>query len=93
MHYAYFFGRGARLGDLQLSHSVSHTLWALALVRSRTFGLTVGAEPVSVMAPFADLANHSNSFTCSFRASDDECGPSLLSLFGQRQRAPHECEQ
>eukprot|EP00892_Ulva_mutabilis_P003184 jgi/Ulvmu1/12867/UM098_0052.1 len=80
MHYAYFFGRGACLGDLQLSPSVSHTLWAMALVRSRTFGLTIGAEPVSVMAPFVDLANHSNDFTCSFRESEDEASLELMSF-------------
>lgn len=73
MHYTYFFGRHAQLGALRLTHSFDHTLWAMGLVRSRTFGLTISAEPVSVMAPYLDLANHSDRFTCSFRASDDEC--------------------
>lgn len=77
LHYAYFFGCNARLGELQLSDSVNHTLWAMALVRSRTFGLTIGAEPVSMMAPFLDLANHSNSYSCSFRVSDNECDSPL----------------
>lgn len=73
MHYTYFFGRDAQLGALRLTHSFDHTLWAMGLVRSRTFGLTIAAEPVSVMAPYLDLANHSDPFACSFRASDDEC--------------------
>lgn len=72
LHYAYFFGQDAELGPLRLSHSFEHTLWAMALVRSRTFGLTIAAEPVSVMAPYLDLANHSDNFACSFRASHDE---------------------
>jgi hypothetical protein len=72
-HYEYFFGQNSELGNLELSTSLDQTIWALALVRSRSFGCTIAGEAVTLMAPFLDLANHSEQYTASFRLSKEEC--------------------
>jgi hypothetical protein len=70
-HHDCFFGPTSELGSLGLSGSEQLTLWALGIVRSRTFGVTVDGEAVAVMAPYLDLANHSPEYTGSFRAAPD----------------------
>lgn len=71
-HFSHFFGESATLGCLALSPDLRSTLWALSMVRSRTFGLEVDGEGITIMAPYLDLANHAVNFNASFRLSDDK---------------------
>lgn len=73
MHYRYFFGERAVLGELRLTSSLRHTLWMFSLVRSRSFGDVVDGESLTLMAPFLDLANHADTINGNFRISEDRC--------------------
>lgn len=70
-YYLYFHGKAAVLDSLHLAPSLDHFIWAMSLVRSRSFGTQVGAEGITVMAPFLDLANCSLDHVGSFRAAKD----------------------
>jgi hypothetical protein len=72
-YHSHFYGKDATLDRLKLSPTLEHYIWANSLVRSRSFGLSVNGEAVTIMAPFLDLANHSTDYLGSFRVSKDQC--------------------
>lgn len=49
---------GGALASLKLSVDLSESLWAISMVRSRTFSDDVGGESLTLMVPYCDLANH-----------------------------------
>lgn len=46
-----------RLGRLGLSGDVGDSLWAAAMVRSRTFSDEVAGEGLTLMVPFCDVSS------------------------------------
>eukprot|EP00775_Hariotina_reticulata_P004636 gene4636-4889_t len=77
---AYLAAGSGDLARLQLSSSLQHSLWALSMVRSRTFSEDVNGEMLTLMVPFADLANHSFDHNCTFCLSRDNGSFQLRSL-------------
>lgn len=71
LHNTYLSSATGRLSHLSLSSTLSLSLWANALVRSRTFSEDVNGECVTLMVPFADLANHSFHNNSTFTMSRD----------------------
>ncbi|KAL6749713.1 hypothetical protein V8C86DRAFT_2837062 [Haematococcus lacustris] len=65
---------------LQLAHCSQDTLWAAAMVRSRTFSDSLGGEGLTLMVPFADLANHSFEYNGTFRVGADKCSFELSTV-------------
>lgn len=72
LHKRYFSASGGELASLRLSSSLEESLWALACVRSRSFSENApGGEGVTLMVPFADLANHAQTNNCTFAMARD----------------------
>ncbi|KAG1657317.1 hypothetical protein FOA52_008045 [Chlamydomonas sp. UWO 241] len=60
VHKKYFCARTGELRGLGLApEGRCDTFWAAAMVRTRTFSEEVAGEGITLMVPFADLANHS----------------------------------
>ncbi|KAL3148961.1 hypothetical protein ABBQ32_001818 [Trebouxia sp. C0010 RCD-2024] len=58
-HTSIFSSQTGLLRSLQLANTLQDTLWAMSLVRSRTFSEAVQSTDLALMVPTADLANHS----------------------------------
>ncbi|KAI8476015.1 MAG: hypothetical protein J3K34DRAFT_516927 [Monoraphidium minutum] len=50
--------KAGQLAPLDLSRDMGTSLWALSMVRSRTFSDDINGEGLTLMVPFCDLANH-----------------------------------
>ncbi|KAG2451954.1 hypothetical protein HYH02_003728 [Chlamydomonas schloesseri] len=59
VHRKYFDSVQGELAQLKLAASARDTLWAMSMVRTRTFSENVNGEGLTLMVPYADLANHS----------------------------------
>ncbi|KXZ52988.1 hypothetical protein GPECTOR_8g359 [Gonium pectorale] len=87
LHLTVFSSEAGELRRLRLApNDVADTAWAYAMARTRSFGDTFRGEALSVMAPFADLANHSLSDNCGFRIDE----PGRLTLYAKRPIFPGE---
>lgn len=85
---------------LQLAHGLRETLWASSMVRSRTFSEEVGGEGLTLMVPWADLANHGVDYNATFCLSSDresfeirsvrplEAGEEVLISYGDNKSNP-----
>ncbi|KAL0020939.1 hypothetical protein WJX79_002382 [Trebouxia sp. C0005] len=65
-HESLFSSHTGHLKGLQLADSLQDTLWAMSLVRSRTFSDKVHDTEVALMVPTADLANHSFQYNSTY---------------------------
>eukprot|EP00798_Chlamydomonas_sp_ICE-L_P017033 gene17033-23325_t len=80
MHEQYFSSKGGELSKLKLAEKMEDTFWATSMVRSRTFSEDVGGEGITLMVPFADLANHSFGHNSTFSIGLDKSMFCLRSL-------------
>ncbi|KXZ49958.1 hypothetical protein GPECTOR_18g116 [Gonium pectorale] len=71
VHRRYFCSERGELRRLRLAASQRDTLWAMSMVRTRTFSESVNGESLTLMVPYADLANHSFRFNSTFCMSRD----------------------
>ncbi|KAG2499539.1 hypothetical protein HYH03_002485 [Edaphochlamys debaryana] len=71
VHRKYFDPKTGQLGQLRLAARVEDTMWAMSMVRTRTFSETVNGEALTLMVPYADLANHSFRCTGTFCMARD----------------------
>eukprot|EP00878_Enallax_costatus_P040609 GHUV01046929.1.p1 GENE.GHUV01046929.1~~GHUV01046929.1.p1 ORF type:complete len:167 (+),score=36.50 GHUV01046929.1:281-781(+) len=71
LHGNYLHHKSGQLASLNLSDSLPLSLWTISMVRSRTFSEDVNGEPLTLMVPYADLANHNFDNNCTFCLSRD----------------------
>jgi len=62
--HSYYFSKAT--GLYKFADSMEDSIWACAMVRSRTFSENVNGEGITLMVPYADLANHSFSHNSTF---------------------------
>ncbi|GLC52280.1 hypothetical protein PLESTB_000604500 [Pleodorina starrii] len=71
VHRDYFDGERGELRQLGLATRAADTLWAMSMVRTRTFSEDVNGEALTLMVPYADMANHSFTFNATFCMARD----------------------
>ncbi|KAF5833829.1 hypothetical protein DUNSADRAFT_9738 [Dunaliella salina] len=62
--HSYYFSKAS--GLYRFADSMEDSIWAASMVRSRTFSENVNGEGITLMVPYADLANHSFSHNSTF---------------------------
>ncbi|EFJ46660.1 hypothetical protein VOLCADRAFT_92848 [Volvox carteri f. nagariensis] len=73
VHRNYFDGARGELRHLKLAAKPVDTQWAMSMVRTRTFSEDVNGEGLTLMVPYADMANHSFQYNSTFcMARDNE---------------------
>ncbi|GLI69471.1 hypothetical protein VaNZ11_014089, partial [Volvox africanus] len=76
-----YFGMEGELRRLRLAASLEDTLWAMSMVRTRTFSEDVNGEGLTLMVPYADMANHSFQHNATFCMARDNKRFELRLLF------------
>ncbi|WIA21504.1 hypothetical protein OEZ85_000708 [Tetradesmus obliquus] len=80
LHGKYLHYKSGSLAPLRLSGSLAESLWAISMVRSRTFSEDMAGECLTLMVPYADLANHSFDNNSTFCMARDAKSFQLQSL-------------
>ncbi|GIL48199.1 hypothetical protein Vafri_4886 [Volvox africanus] len=76
-----YFGTEGELRQLRLAARQEDTLWAMSMVRTRTFSEDVNGEGLTLMVPYADMANHSFQHNATFCMARDNKRFELRLLF------------
>lgn len=71
VHRRVFDPKAGELRSLKLAQQPADTLWAMSMVRTRTFSEAVNGENITLMVPYADLANHAFVHNATFCMARD----------------------